>query len=178
MPPHEVPLAESRGRALRRTLSAPHDLPPFRNSSMDGVGVRSADLADASPTGPVSLVVTDEIPAGHAPRRAVAGGECQWVMTGAMLPEGADAIVPIEDLEILEEGARVRITTKVAAGQNIRDAGEDVRSGDPVLAAGRELSAHDVALLAALGIARPVVGPAPRVVALSHGDDARGGGHS
>jgi molybdopterin molybdotransferase len=170
MPAHEVPLAESRGRALRSALVAPHDLPPFRNSSMDGIGVRSADLAEASLTDPVTLAVTDEIPAGRAPGHPVARGECQWVMTGAMLPEGADAIVPIEDLEVVEGGARVRITTTVAAGQNVRAAGADVRAGDLVLAAGRELSAHDVALLAALGIARPAVGPAPRVVALSTGD--------
>ena len=170
MPAHEVPLAESRGRALRSALVAPHDLPPFRNSSMDGIGVRSADLAEASLTDPVTLAVTDEIPAGRAPGHPVARGECQWVMTGAMLPEGADAIVPIEDLEVVEGGARADHDDGRGGPERAR-AGADVRAGDLVLAAGRELSAHDVALLAALGIARPAVGPAPRVVALSTGDE-------
>jgi molybdopterin molybdotransferase len=92
-------------------------------------------------------------------------------MTGAMLPEGADAIVPIEDLELDQDGRAARIATPVAPGQNVRDAGADVRIGEAVLAAGRELSAHDVAMLAAFGVARPTLGPAPRVAALSTGDE-------
>ena len=171
LPAREAPLGEARGRALRRALIAPHDLPPFRNSSMDGVGVRSADLVAATAALPVTLEITDEIPAGRAPTKPLTRGECQWVMTGAMLPEGADAIVPIEDLEIVGGGTAARIASPVAPGQNVREAGADVRAGEAVLAAGRELSAHDVAMLAAFGIARPAVGPAPRVVALSTGDE-------
>jgi len=171
LPAREASLAEARGRALRRALIADHDLPHFRNSSMDGVGVRSVDLAEATAARPVTLEITDEIPAGHAPAKPLARGECQWVMTGAMLPEGADAIVPIEELEVDEGGRSARIGTPVAPGQNVRDAGADVRAGAAVLGAGRELSAHDVAMLAAFGVARPTVGSAPRVVVLSTGDE-------
>jgi molybdopterin molybdotransferase len=167
----DAPLAQARGRALRRALIAPHDLPPFRNSSMDGVAVRSADLATASASRPVLLTVTGEIPAGRTPMEPLAQDACQWVMTGAMLPEGADAIVPVEDLAVEEGGARVRLVAPAAPGQNVREAGADVRAGDEVLAAGRELSAHDLALLAALGVDRPPLGPAPRVIALSTGDE-------
>jgi molybdopterin molybdotransferase len=93
-------------------------------------------------------------------------------MTGAMLPEGADGVVAIEEIE--HEGAmsaQVRLKAPAAPGQNIRDAGADARAGDRVLSAGRELSPHDLAVLASLGVSEPVVGRRPRVAALSTGDE-------
>lgn len=169
----EIPLDQARGRALRRALVAPHDLPPFPNSSMDGVAVQSADLAAASRERPVTLPAVGEIPAGTAAPRPLGPGESMWIMTGAMLPEGADAVVPMEELEFsgTAPSEKVRLFGPAVPNQNVRDAGADARAGETVLSAGRELSAHDLAVLAALGVARPWVGRQPRVIALSTGDE-------
>jgi molybdopterin molybdotransferase len=169
--PETVTLGEARGRALRRAVSASHDLPPFRNSSMDGVAVR----ADAIESPPVDLPVVAVVAAGAVPPRALGPGEAMRIMTGAMLPEGADAVVPVEDLSPAPGGGdRVRIARRVAPGENVREAGADIAAGSPALAEGREISAHDVGLLAALGEARVTVGRRPTVAVLSTGDELLG----
>jgi molybdopterin molybdotransferase len=175
LPPEAVPLQEARGRALARAAVAPHDLPPFRNASMDGVAVRSSDLAAASASAPAELTAIGEIPAGAASAPALESGQCAWIMTGAMLPGGADAVVPVEELEVVAGGAsaRVRLRARAAPGQNVREAGADARAGEEVLPAGRELTPHDLAVLAAIGTDRPWVGSAPRVALFSTGDELR-----
>lgn len=176
--PETVPLDQARGRALARAAVAPHDLPPFRNASMDGVAVRSTDLARATAAEPAALAVIGEIPAGTATPPALAPGQCAWIWTGAMLPAGADAVVPIEELEAPGGAAaeHVRVAASVSPGQNVREAGEDARAGDEVLPLGRELSPHDLAVLAAIGVDRPLVGASPRVVVLSTGEELRDAG--
>jgi molybdopterin molybdotransferase len=166
-------LATCAGRALRETVRAPHPLPPFDNSAMDGYAVHAADLAAATPRAPVLLKVARVIAAGAAPGAALAPGTAARIMTGAMIPEGADAIVAFEDCERLDgpDGERARFVVPAAPGAHIRPAGADVARGAVVLEAGRELTPHDLALLAALGIARPRVGPRPRVAILSTGDE-------
>jgi len=173
LPAEEVPLAQARGRALRHPVVAPHDLPPFRNASMDGVALRASDTARASAASPLTLAVAGEIAAGSEVPAALAPGTCVWIMTGAMLPAGADAVVPIEELESTGPGESegVRLAAAARHGQNVREAGADARAGERVLEVGRELSPHDLAVLAAVGVARPSVGRAPRVVALSTGDE-------
>ena len=176
LPPERVVLSEARGRALRAALVAPRALPTFRNSSMDGVAVRSADLAGAATGAPVTLPVVETIAAGRVASRALAPGEAMRIMTGAPMPEGADAVVPVEDIEI-HSGAdgggdeRARIARAARYGDNVRDAGADVAAGEVLLQPGRELSVHDLALFAALGIDRVDVGPRPRAVVLSTGDE-------
>src|SRR5437867_12740577 len=103
-----MPLSQSRGRALRRAVRAPHPLPPFRNSSMDGYAVRAADLGGASSQAPVDLPVVEVIAAGHIATRALRPGEAMRIMTGAELPEGADAVVPFEESEGTAGGAQER----------------------------------------------------------------------
>jgi len=171
--PERVPLAHALGRALRQPVEAPHALPPFRNSAMDGYAVRSADLAPASTSRPVTLTVVDVLPAGRASERPLGAGEAARIMTGAMLPEGADAVVPFEDCERSGEGAAERCTVARPAspGDHVRGPGEDVRAGERLFEAGRELSAHDVALLAALGMAEVDVSPELRAAVLSTGDE-------
>lgn len=170
--PETVPLSLAAGRALRRTLVAPHPLPPFRNSSMDGYASRSADLAGASAANPVLLPVVEVIPAGRVASRPLAAGEVMRIMTGAEIPAGADAVVPFEDAERLE-GAheRARFVRPAGAGANVRAAGADLAAGETALAEGRELSAHDLALAAALGFDRVPVGARPRAAVLSTGDE-------
>ncbi len=169
--PETVPLLAARGRALRQDIVAPHDLPPFRNSSMDGFAVRAADLANASSSAPVTLTVVGVVAAGKVAPRPLAAGESMRIMTGAEVPAGADAVVPFEDVDASGAESAPRFTRPVAPAAHLRDAGADVRAGERVLAAGRELSAHDLGLIGALGMPAIAVGPRPTVAILSTGDE-------
>ena len=173
LPAVRVPLDEAVGRALREPLVAPHALPPFANTAMDGYAVRSADLASAAETSPVTLRVVEVLPAGHAPTRALVAGEAARIMTGAMLPGGADTIVPFEEAERSVDGSGERCVVRraPAAGEHIRSAGADVGRGETVFESGRQLSQYDLALAAALGAPRLLVSPRPRVAVLSTGDE-------
>jgi len=173
LPAVRAPLAECAGRALREPLVAPHALPPFRNTAMDGFAVRSADVAAASDAKPVALRVIEVLPAGRAPAHALGRGEAARIMTGAMLPEGADAVVPFEEAERAGGGADERCVVRraSAAGEHVRAAGADVASGETVFEAGRQLTPHDLALAAALGFAELGVGPRIRIALFSTGDE-------
>lgn len=173
LPAEPVPLAQARGRALRRPVTAPHPLPPFDNSSMDGYAVRAADLGAASLAAPRELAVVGVLPAGHLAPRGLRPGEAMRIMTGAAIPPGADAIVPFEECERIEADGheRARFTRPARAGDHVRRAGADIAAGELALPEGRELSAHDLALLAALGVARVETGPRPRAAILSTGDE-------
>jgi molybdopterin molybdotransferase len=174
LPETTIPLAEGRGRALRRRVTAPHALPPFRNSSMDGFAVRAADLARASREAPALLPLAGTLAAGSVFARALAPGEALKIMTGAMLPEGADAVIPVEEAEAMSapDGAsRVRIARPARPRENVREAGLDLAAGAVALEPGRELSAHDLALLASLGQTRIAVGPRAKAAVLSTGDE-------
>lgn len=174
LPAETVALDDAHLRVLAEAISAGHDLPPFANSSMDGYAVRSADVSGA----PVRLRVTQDIPAGIAPDQAVLPGEAARIMTGAMLPPGADAVVPVEDTDThWRAGDDVPLMSEVAIlkaarpGANVRHPGEDVRAGQSVLAAGRVLRAAELGVLAGLGRARVSVIRQPRAAILSSGDE-------
>ena len=171
LPAEIIPLGDARGRALRQTLVAPHALPPFRNSAVDGYAVRSADLAGASAAQSVALRMAGTLPAGRVAPDALPPGGTMRIMTGAMIPAEADAVVPFEDVEPPRDKAGPRFTRVPAAGSNVREAGRDLAAGAAALEDGRELSAHDLALLASLGFARIPAGPRPRVVVLSTGSE-------
>ncbi len=170
-----IALRDAAGRALRGTLSAPHALPPFRNSAMDGYAVRAADLASASDAHPVTLRVAEVLPAGLVSTHVLRAGEAARIMTGAMVPEGADAIVPFEEAERLpyEDKHDERCTVRRAshAGDHIRAVGADIAEGAVAIEAGRELSPYNLALLASLGVAQVPVSRVPRVAVLSTGDE-------
>jgi len=174
LPAEQVPLAEAIGRPLRDPVVARHPLPPFRNSAMDGIAVRSADLAKATPAAPATLAVIETLPAGRVAARGLGRGEAARIMTGAMVPDGADAVIPVEEIEF-DRGAHadehVRVTRASAAGENVREAGLDLAEGAVAIEAGRALTPHDLALLAALGVARPTVGRRPHVAVISTGDE-------
>jgi molybdopterin molybdotransferase len=169
-----VPVAAARARALRQDVLAPHDLPPFANSAMDGVAVRSADVAAASSAVPVVLRVTATAAAGHPAPVPVGRGEAIRIMTGGAIPVGADAVVPVEELRAVSGPDRdgwVGVVQPVAPGAHVRSPGLDLGAGARALEAGRELSAYDLAVLASLGVAQVEVGPRPRVTVLSTGDE-------
>lgn len=171
LPAETLPLAACDGRALRAAQRAPHALPPFRNSAMDGWAVRAVDLAGASSERPTRLDAAAVIAAGAGVPAPLAAGSTARIMTGAMLPANADAVVPIEDTPDAAARGPIAFSRPASAGQHVREAGADVSAGEEVLPAGRALSPHDLALLGALGIARVPVGPAPRAIVLSTGDE-------
>ena len=137
---------------------AADDLPLFDNSSMDGFALRAADVTGAAAGSPRSLRVVADIPAGSAPTVILAPGEAARIMTGAHMPEGADAVVPVEntDFESRDAGTHapevVAIQKSVKVGENVRPRGMDIQAGEVVMQAGRQLRPQDLGLLAMLGI--------------------------
>ena len=161
-----VPLAESLGLVLVEEVRSDMDLPPFTKSMMDGYAVRAADTADV----PATLKVVDTIHAGRLPKRGVAGGQAARIMTGAPVPDGADAVIPIEKTE--SEGRDVvRILETVATGQHIVPRGQDVWQGVTVLSPGRRIRPPEIAVLASVGKNLVRVYDAPRVAIFTTGDE-------
>ena len=174
LPVETVPLGAAARRVLAADLTAPRDLPPFANSSMDGYAVRSAEAAAG-----VSLPVSADVPAGTGIPAPLAAGTAARIMTGAAMPPGADAVVPVEDTDDRRERAgepapaRVTINRAPDAGAYVRPVGQDLRAGQAVLAAGTPLGASTLGLLAALGYAQVPVYRRPRVAVFSTGDELR-----
>ncbi|GAB4350899.1 MAG: molybdopterin molybdotransferase MoeA [Cyanophyceae cyanobacterium] len=165
-----VPLGLAAGRVLAEPVRSRLDFPHWDNSAMDGYGIRAADVGAARPDQPVILDVIEEIPAGRAPTRSLGPGQAVRIYTGAMLPEGADAIAIQEEVTVLPDG-RVAIPTAIAPDTFVRKRGAFGRSGDEILAAGTRLGPAEVALLAAAQCAQVTVFRKPRVAILSTGDE-------
>jgi molybdopterin molybdotransferase len=177
LPFETVSLLEALGMVLAQPVVANDTLPPFANSSMDGFAVRAADVLGATVAAPVELTVVADIAAGRVPTRAVGPGETARIMTGAPLPDGADAVVPVEDTSVpwRDQSAdlpqTVAIRRAVNPGDSVRYPGEDIRQGDVVMPAGRTLRPQEIGVLAALGVARVSVVRRPRVGVLATGDE-------
>lgn len=169
LPPLELTLRDARGCVVAEDVRAPWPLPSFNNSSMDGYAVRSADVATASPGNPVRLNVIDDVPAGFRSSRALGPGMAIRIMTGALLPDGADAVVPVEQTD----GGMPTVTMFGSAQQGdcLRLVGEDVQAGEIVISRGTQLQPQHLAVAAAVGRARLYVHPRPRVVILSTGSE-------
>lgn len=165
----ELPLTEAYGCVLARDVTADRDLPDFASSAMDGFAVRSSDVAGASAAAPVELRIAGRALIGRRPEGTVGGGEAMRIATGAPIPAGADAVVPIENCEPV--GERVRVLVQIPEGKHVRPTGEDVRAGESLVPAGRRLQAPELGLLATAGVSHPLVRPRPRVVVLSTGDE-------
>jgi molybdopterin molybdotransferase len=164
-----VAAAEALGRVLAEGVASDRRLPPADGSAMDGFAVRAADLAGASAARPVSLPVVFEVAAGGSAPRSLRPGEAARIFTGGPLPPGADTVVRQEDSE--RAGERVAIRVAAPAGEHVRRAGEDVREGEEVLAAGTRLRPAHLGMLAALGRSVVAVRQRPRVAILSGGDE-------
>lgn len=177
-----APLSQALGRVLAAPLTSPVDLPPFTNSAMDGFAVRSADLFGASQETPAWLQVIGDIPAGTFPNQTLQEGQALRIMTGAPLPAGADAVVPIEETNHYELASgtplpgRVAIYQAVTPGVNVRPRGQDVQRGELVLQPGVVLRTQEIGFLSMLGYARAPVHRQPRVAVLSSGDELRPAG--
>jgi molybdopterin molybdotransferase len=175
-----APLPEAAGRILAADVYGDVSLPPWDNSAMDGFAVRAADVAAAGPDEPVELRVVGEVAAGRAPRRTLRRGEALRILTGAPVPPGADAVVPIEDTSTWQGPrqtagaplpATVAIHRAVAPGAHLRREGEDVVAGDRLLRAGQLVGAGAVALAAAVGRDRFSVVRRPHLALLATGDE-------
>ncbi|MFJ6569776.1 gephyrin-like molybdotransferase Glp [Streptomyces sp. NPDC091292] len=186
--PIELQLLDAQGCVLVEDITVPLSLPPFDNSSMDGYAVRAADTVGASEEFPAVLTVVGDVAAGQADAPEVGPGEAARIMTGAPLPPGAEAVVPVEWTDgglgggpvsgmrahsAAPEGAsgQVHVHRAAEAGAHVRTRGSDVRAGDRALDAGAVLGAPQIALLAAVGLGSVRVRPRPRVVVLSTGSE-------
>lgn len=164
-----VPLALARGLALSAPVVSAENLPPFDNSAMDGFALRSADTAQASAGSPAALAVVGEVRAGGWFQSRVLPGQAVKIMTGAPLPDGCDAVLPVEE-SLIAEGMLI-VRAPVGEGRHVRFAGEDVAPGTRVLEAGTILGPGEAGLLAALGIMEVGVTRPPLVAYLATGDE-------
>ena len=167
--PLELPLSSAHGCVLAADVAAPWPLPSFDNSSMDGYAVIAADLQGASESLPVALTVIDDVPAGYRATETVRPGTAVRIMTGAPMPEGADAVIPVERTDAGTE--TVHVTGSVDPGAHIRRAAEDVVAGEIVLTAGTLIGSRQVAILAAVGCGLVYVHPRPRIAVISTGSE-------
>jgi molybdopterin molybdotransferase len=187
-----VALENSLGRVLAQDISANRDQPPYDVSAMDGYALRSADVANA----PVTLEVIEDIKAGDMPSKTVQSGQCARIMTGAPVPQGADAVLRVEDTEAVDRGfpfpnpppegegvivslrenmfESVQINCRVKPGNDIRQRGESMRDGEVVLTTGTEIVPGVVGMLAMVKAATVNVYRQPRVAILSTGDELEG----
>jgi molybdopterin molybdotransferase len=168
-PTLRMPLLSARGHILADDCIAPIDLPPWTNASMDGYAARASDLRGASAANPVRLQVVSSVAAGSDPGRMLEAGEVARIFTGAPLPAGTDSVVRQEDVN--RDGDWITLSTGRDAGRNVRQAGGDVTCGELVLRAGTILGPHQLALLAALAVANPMVHRQPRIGIVASGDE-------
>ncbi|MGI5258331.1 molybdotransferase-like divisome protein Glp [Streptomyces angustmyceticus] len=186
--PIELQILEAQGCVLVEDITVPVSLPPFDNSSMDGYAVRAADVADATDSAPAVLTVIGDVAAGSGELPEIGPGRAARIMTGAPLPPGAEAVVPVEWTDggtgggpaatmrahsaAPEDAAgEVRVHRPAAAGAHIRARGSDVTEGEPALRAGTVLGPSQIGLLAAIGRGTVTVRPRPRVVVMSTGSE-------
>lgn len=184
-----IEVAAALDRVLAETVIAPHDLPSFARSTVDGYAVLAADTFGASASLPAYLSVIGETAMGQAASLAIDSGACTIVHTGGMIPPGADAVVMVEHTERVQPPRAlavaadnpssisphfphtIEVLRPLAPGQNVIQVGEDVRQGEIVLAAGRRLRPADLGGLLAVGITQVTVAQPPRVAILSQGDE-------
>ena len=164
-----VPLQQALGRVLAEDVRANRDQPPYDVSAMDGFAIRSADLVSV----PATLEIIEDIRAGDMPKQVIQPGQCARIMTGAPVPPGADAVIRVEDTEALAE-RQVQINVAVKPRNDIRDRGENMTTGEVVLARGTAITPGVIGMLAMVKQAEVPVCRQPRVAILSTGDELEG----
>ena len=165
-----IPIVEANGRVVSADVVSSRDVPPFARASMDGYALIAADTRGASRAAPKTLTIVETLYTGEIARSAVSSGTCVEIATGAPMPAGADAVVPVEETEPSGAGA-VRILIQAATGQNVGRQGADIAVGQTVLGAGDVLSPSRIGALAALGFADVEVYRKPSVAILSTGNE-------
>lgn len=174
-----IQVIDSGGRVLAVSISSPREYPSAALSSMDGFAVISSDLLGVSLDNPAVLEVVSDIPAGVNPDVLLRPGQSARIMTGAVVPEGADVVIPVEYTDQFKNNKQfefelpenVRIFRQVSKGDFIRPRGQDIHKGDLVLTPGRTLKPQDVGLLAMLGVGDVLVYRRPKIAMISTGDE-------
>ena len=163
------PLTESQGLALSDDILAPHGMPSFDNSGVDGYAVQAQDLAQASAENPILLENLGYIAAGDSANEKVYSGQCMQIATGAPLPKEADSVVMKEDIEV--EDSKIRYTQSIQAKENVRYHGEDIPEGDTIIPAGTVIGPAQIATLATFGFSQVPVHQVPKVSIVSTGSE-------
>lgn len=162
-------LLDALNRVIGEDIHASRDIPPRDNSAMDGYAVKAHETKGASIENPVMLTVIEHIPAGYTPRKTLASGETAKIMTGAFVPEGADAVVRLEDTK--QSDNRVEILEEAGKGLNVRYRGEDVKAGELVISRGDVVRPAQIGMLASVGRASILVYQKPMVAVIATGDE-------
>jgi putative molybdopterin biosynthesis protein len=162
-----VPLDQAYNRILAEDMMAPFDVPPFSRSTVDGYAVRAEDTFGADEDRPIALKLCGRVKIGEQPRVTIEEGTTAETVTGAPLPEGADAVVMLEDT--VQKGDTVLIHASVSTGENVMKAGSDLKKGETALRKGQTLTSYEVGVLAALGVTRVKVYKSPKVAIISTG---------
>ena len=169
LPPEKRQILACTGYVLAEALSAKENIPPFDNSAMDGYAVRAADVKNAAEDNPAVLSVIETIAAGYAPTKQVAPGQASRIMTGAMMPEGADAVVMQEVTQ--RDADAVKVFKSIDKTGNVRFTGESVTIGQQVMREGKHLRPPEISMLASLNCAEVAVHRKPTVAIVSTGDE-------
>ena len=168
--PEQVATESARGRVTAASVRAPHPLPEFPRTTVDGYAVNAVDTYGASESLPIYLELVGEVPMGAAPQGTLAAAQCVLIHTGGMLPPGADAVVMLEYTQEARPG-EIEILRAVAVGENIIKIGEDIQSGEEVISRGTRLRPAEIGGLMALGFTQVEVAQRPRVGIISSGDE-------
>ena len=163
----EIPLLKAHNRVLKENITSTLDIPPFNRSTVDGYAVKAEDTFEAEENQPVKLNVYGVVNVGEPPKISIAKGQAAEIVTGAPVPEGADAVVMVEDTE--RESDELRVYSAVTKDENIMKKGADIKKGETVLKAGRVLGSPEIGVLAALGLTKARVFTVPVVAVLSTG---------
>jgi molybdopterin molybdotransferase len=165
----KVSILEALGRIITENINAPRDIPPLDNSAMDGYALKSEDIRNASLENRVRLEVIEDLPAGFISKKVIQRGQAIRIMTGAPIPGGADAVIPVEDTE---RGDGIALVfNPVPPGANIRKAGEDVKKGDRIISAGDLVRPAEVGMMASVGRSFITVFQRPLVAILCTGEE-------
>lgn len=175
--PTRIPLSEAYQMVLAEDVFAERDLPPFANSAMDGYAVMAADVVGAGRENPITLDIIGDLPAGHLPGVKVTPGQAIRVMTGALIPDGSDSVVPLEYTRVIQQlpesnlPTQIQVFQSIQRGDFIRPQGQDGRAGELILPKGRLLRPQDIGVLAMLGKDKVSIHRKPTVAIFSSGDE-------
>ena len=165
----KIPLLEAYNRVLKENVISTLDIPPFNRSTVDGFAVKAEDTYGAEENQPAKLTVRGTVNIGETPKIRLAKGEAAEIVTGAPIPEGADAVVMVEDTD--KEAAELRVYRAVTKDGNVMKRGTDIKKGETALKAGQVLGASEIGVLAALGLTKAKVFKVPVVAVLSTGGE-------
>ena len=171
LPTMELPLSQAAGRVLAQQIISEVQVPGFARSMMDGYAVRAEETSGATPYNPIAIDVLGEILPGQSPSIAIQPGTAVRIMTGAAMPEGADSVLPAEQVQEGKTPDSVQLLGEVSPGKNVGQPGEDISDGDLVLPAHRRLRPQDIGLLSSIGVGTVPVVTAPRVRIVVTGDE-------